>query len=79
MEVSDSEDDNQVRPKGRKKVAKELRYSDSPSKRNVLAIKQDKVIVKNTTLPHPQWTTAELRSKLRQLDALHPSWCATGM
>ena len=75
MEVSDSEDDNQVRPKGRKKVAKELRYSDSPS--ICPAIKQDKVIVKNTT--HPQWTTAELRSKLRQLDALHPSWCATGM
>ena len=79
MEVSDSEDDNQERRKGRKKVARELRYSRSPAKRNVLAVKQDKVIVKNTTLPHPQWTTAELRAKLRQLDASHPSWCAAGM
>ena len=67
-EVSDSEDDNQVRPKGRKKVAKENRYSASPAKRSVLAIRQDKVIVKNTTSPHPQWTTAELRSKLRQME-----------
>ena len=67
-EVSDSEDDNQVRPKRRKKVAKENRYSASPAKRSVLAIRQDKVIVKNTTSPHPQWATAELRSKLRQME-----------
>ena len=78
-EVSDSEEDNHVRPKGRKKVAKEIRHSASPAKRSVLAIKQDKVIVKNTTLPHPQWTTAELRSKLELLDALHPGWDAVGM
>ena len=70
-EVSDSEEDNQVHPKGQKKVAKEIRSSASPVKRNVLAIKQDKVIVKNTTLPHSQWTTAELRSKLRQMEASH--------
>ena len=77
--VSDSEDDNHVSRKGRKKVAKELRYSRSPAGRNVLAVKQHKVIVKNTTLPHPQWTTAEIKAKLCQLDALHPSWCAAGM
>ena len=79
LEVSDSEEDNHVRPKGRKKVAKEIRHSASPVKRSVLAIKQDKVIVKNTTLPHSQWTTAEIRSKLRQLDASHTSWDAVGM
>ena len=78
-EVSDSEEDNQVRPKGRKKVAKEIRHSASPVKRSVLAIKQDKVIVKNTTLPHSQWTTAETRAKLRQLEASHIQWDAVGM
>ena len=72
-EVSDSEEDNHVRPKGRKKVAKEIRHSGSPAKRSVLAIKQDKVIVKNTTLPPSQWTTAETRSKLRYWNASHTS------
>ena len=79
MEVSDSEDDNHERRTGRKKVVKELRYSRSPAKRSILAVKQDKVISKNTTLPQPQWTNAEIRSKLQQLDATHPSWCDGGM
>ena len=78
-EVSDSEEDNHVRPKRRKKVAKENRHGASPVKRSVLAIKQDKVIVKNTSLPHSQWTTAEIRSKLRQLEASHISCDDAGM
>jgi hypothetical protein len=78
-EVSDSEDDNRERRFGRKKVAKMLQYDPSSAKRNVLAVKQDKVIAKSTTLPQQQWTAAEFRSKLKELDARHPSWCNGGM
>ena len=52
--ISDSEDDKQVRPEGRKKVVKELLFGNSPAKRNALGVKQDKVIGKNTTTSHYQ-------------------------
>ena len=78
-EVSDSDDGNQKHRFGRKKVAKELQYGHSSAKRNVLAVKQDRVIAKSTTLPQQQGTTAEFRSKLKELDARHPSWCDGGM
>ena len=38
-EVSDSEDDNHARRKGRKTAAKELQFGHSPAKRNALGVR----------------------------------------